>query len=58
LYVIVPLGVLHFYWKVIAKAFQFDVLIFAILVAGLLLLRVPAFRKQRQAATSSARASS
>ncbi|MGH7500850.1 MAG: sulfite oxidase heme-binding subunit YedZ [Longimicrobiales bacterium] len=45
LYVIVPLGVLHFYWKVISKAFQIDVLVFFILVGLLLVLRLPAFRR-------------
>jgi len=55
-YIIVPLGVLHFYWKVIAKAFQIDVLVFAILVGGLLLFRLPAWRKRRQASMSSASA--
>ena len=50
IYVIVPLGILHFYWKVISKAFMIDVLIFAILVAALLVLRLPlARRTARQA---------
>ena len=57
-YIIVPLGVLHFYWKVIAKAFQVDVLVFAILVGGLLVFRLPVWRKRRQASTSSSSAAS
>lgn len=57
-YVIVPLGILHFYWKVISKAFQIDVLVFAILVGILLAVRLPAWRRRRQAAMSSASAAS
>jgi sulfoxide reductase heme-binding subunit YedZ len=58
IYIILPLGVLHFYWKVIAKAFQIDVLVFAILIAALLLMRLPFWKRKRQASTISASASS
>ncbi len=43
IYVIVPLGVLHFYWKVASKVTGQDVWIFAALVALLLAMRLPFF---------------
>jgi len=41
IYVIVPLGVLHFYWKVASKVTGQDVWVFATLVGVLLALRLP-----------------
>ncbi len=48
IYIIVPLGVLHFYWKVASKVTGQDVWVFALIVGALLALRLPWIPWQRR----------
>jgi sulfoxide reductase heme-binding subunit YedZ len=58
IYVIAPLGVLHFFWKLAAKAYTQEALVFAVIVAFLLLLRLPVLPLLRRPRSGPARAES